>query len=67
MLQASDQPTMRDILHGWYVVRTGNAQIGDRFWRADLRAWIPLTSNAANHDIPVTAKDMPVVIRKERK
>lgn len=67
MLQASDQPTLREVLNGWKVIRTGTAQIGDKYWRPHDRAWLPLIASDGKHGVDVTAKDMPVIIRKERR
>lgn len=66
MLADNDQPSLREILAGWRIVLTGNAQIGDKYWRPADRSWIPLIWSDGKHGVDVTVKDMPIIIRKER-
>lgn len=66
MLEQRDQPTLREVLSGWKIVRTGNAQSGDKYWRPHDRVWLPLVYSDMKYGVAVNAPDMPVVIRKER-
>ena len=64
MLQTSDQPTLRECIAGWRIVRTGSSQTGDKYWRSYDRVWLPLTSGDPKCGVSVRFTDMPVLIRK---
>ena len=64
MLQTSDQPTLREVLPGWHLVRTGKTRSGDKYWWSTGRAWLPV--GRLDRTLGADVRAMPVVIRKER-
>jgi len=60
-----DMPRPEEVLQGWKFVKSGPAQIGDRYWRPHGRIWLPLIWSDKKHGVDVREKDMPVVIRKK--
>jgi hypothetical protein len=67
-MNPSDQSTLREVLNGWHIVRTGSARIGDRWWRSSTKSapgyWLPVTG-ADWQGEPVLGEGMPVLIRKD--
>lgn len=66
MLEQRELPALSEIPDGWRLVRTGKAQLGDKYWRPADRIWLPVLAHDLKCDRPVSLVDMPVIIRKEK-
>jgi hypothetical protein len=53
-----------EVLTGWYLVESGTAFVGDKFWDAGRRAWMPVLSSNSYLYSDVKEEHVPAVIRR---
>ncbi len=66
MLVKADQPTHEELISGWKIVRSGRAEVGDKYWRPYDRVWLPVVSGDLRSGFIINATEGPIIIRKER-